>query len=156
MRLVTAYMAIANGGKLVKPHIVKKIIKPDGSEELVKVKEIKEVISPNVSATLSAMLTSVIENGQADTASVPGYKVAGKSGTAQVPNENSVGYDPNKKITSFIGFGPIDDPKYVMLVKLDNPGGDVWGSTTAGVVFSRISQELFQYYQIPPTENVGR
>jgi stage V sporulation protein D (sporulation-specific penicillin-binding protein) len=156
MRLITAYMAIANGGKLIQPHIVKKVIKPDGSEEITKIKEIKQVISPNVSATLSAMLTSVIENGQADSASVPGYKIAGKSGTAQVPNENKAGYDPNKKITSFIGFGPTDDPKYVMLVKLDNPKGDVWGATTAGVVFSRISQELFQYYQIPPTENINR
>ena len=152
LRLITAYTAIANNGKLMQPHIVKKIIKADGSEEIIKPKEVKEVLSPSVAGTLSAMLTSVVENGQGGTARVPGYKVAGKSGTAQVPNKDKAGYDPNRKITSFIGFGPIDDPKFLMLVKLDNPGGEVWGADTAGVIFGRVARELFQYYQIPPTE----
>ncbi len=152
LRLVTAYTAIANDGKLMQPHIVKKIIKADGTEEIIGPKEVKEVLSPGVAGTLSAMLTSVIENGQAGAARVPGYKIAGKSGTAQVPSKDKVGYDPNKRITSFIGFGPIDDPKFLMLVKLDNPGGDAWGASTAGVMFGRIARELFQYYQIPPTE----
>ncbi|NQV00291.1 MAG: penicillin-binding protein 2 [Parcubacteria group bacterium] len=152
LRLITAYTAIANNGKLMQPHIVKKIIKADGSEEVIEPKEVREVLAPGVANTLSAMLTSVIENGQAGAAGVPGYKIAGKSGTAQVPNKDKVGYDPNKKITSFIGFGPIDNPKFLMLVKLDNPGGDVWGASTAGVIFGRVARELFQYYQIPPTE----
>jgi len=154
MRLVTAYMAIANGGKLIQPHIVKKIIRPDGSEEVLRPKEVRQVLSASTAATLAAMLTSVVENGQAKLARVPGYRIGGKGGTAQVPNKDKVGYDPNQKITSFIGFAPIDDPKFVMLVKFDNPKGEVWGVTTAGPVFSKIAQELFQYYQIPPTEKV--
>ena len=152
LRLITAYTAIANDGKLMQPYIVKKIIKADGSEEVIEPNEVREVLSPGVAGTLSAMLTSVIENGQAGVARVPGYKIAGKSGTAQVPNKDKVGYDPNKRIASFIGFGPIDNPKFLMLVKLDNPKGEVWGATTAGVIFGRIARELFQYYQIPPTE----
>lgn len=154
MRLVTAFMAIANEGKLVLPHVTKKIIRPDGSEEVIRPKEVREVISPNTAATLSAMLVSVVENGQARLAKVPGYRIGGKAGTAQVPNKGKTGYDPNQKITSFIGFAPIDDPKFVMLVKFDNPKGNVWGASTAGPVFSKIAQELFQYYQIPPTEKV--
>lgn len=156
MRLVTAYMAIANGGKLVIPHIVKKIIRPDGSEEIIRPKEVRQVISASTAATLSAMLVSVVENGQAKSARVPGYRIGGKGGTAQVPNKGKPGYDPNQKITSFIGFAPVDDPRFVMLVKFDNPKGEVWGVTTAGPVFSKIAQELFQYYQIPPTEKVEK
>lgn len=152
LRLITAYTAIANDGKLMQPYVVKKIIKDDGSEEIIEPNEVKEVLAPGVAKTLSAMLTSVVENGQGGTARVPGYKIAGKSGTAQVPNKDKVGYDPDKKITSFIGFGPIDNPKFLMLVKLDNPGGEAWGSSTAGVIFGRVARELFQYYQIPPTE----
>jgi cell division protein FtsI/penicillin-binding protein 2 len=154
MRLVTAFMSVANGGKLMQPHIVKKIIRPDGSEEIIEPKEVRQMISANTAATLSAMLISVVENGQAKIAGVPGYRVAGKGGTAQVPNKEKVGYDPNQKITSFIGFAPADDPKFVMLVKFDNPKGEAWGVTTAAPVFSKIAQELFQYYQIPPTEKV--
>ena len=131
LRLITAYTAIANDGMLMQPHIVKKIIKADGSEEVIEPKEVRQVLSPSVAGTLSAMLTSVIENGQGGTARVPGYKIAGKSGTAQVSNKNKAGYDENRKITSFIGFGPIDNPKFLMLVKLNIPGGDAWGSSTS-------------------------
>lgn len=152
MRLVTAMTAIANGGKLIQPRIVKKIIHSAGDEEIIGTKEAREVISPSVSATASAMMVSVVENGFGETAKIPGYKIAGKTGTAQVPNENKAGYDPNKKIATFIGFGPVEDPQFVMLVKFDNPGGDVWGSTTAAPVFKEIAAELLRYYQIPPTE----
>lgn len=153
MRLITAYMAIANNGKLMQPHIVKKIIHPEGSEEIIKPKEIRKILKSSTAATLSAMLVSVVENGQGKPAKVEGYRIAGKSGTAQVPLKGKVGYDPNKKITSFIGFGPIDDPRFVILVKFDNPGGEVWGASTAGPVVAQVARELFQYYQIPPYEN---
>lgn len=152
MRLVTATSAIANGGKLIQPHVVKKIIHANGEEDVIGTKEAREVISPSVAATASAMMVSVVENGFGDTAKIEGYKIAGKTGTAQVPNEDKAGYDPNKKIATFIGFGPVADPQFVMLVKFDNPGGDVWGSTTAAPVFKEIASEILRYYQIPPTE----
>lgn len=154
MRLVTAFTAIANGGKLMQPYVVKKIIHPNGEEEIVQPKEVRQVISSSTATTLSAMLVSVVENGQATQAKIPGYRVGGKSGTAQVPLKNRVGYDPSKRITSFIGFGPLEDPQFVILVKVDNPKGNVWGATVGGPAFSQIARELFQYYQIPPTEPV--
>jgi len=154
IQLVTATSAIANGGKLVQPHIVKKIVHSAGEEEIIASKETRQVISPAVAATTSAMMVSVVENGFGEPAKVPGYKIAGKTGTAQVPNENGPGYDPSQKITSFIGFAPVEDPQFVMLVRLDNPGGDVWGASTAAPVFKEIAEEIFRYYQIPPSEEV--
>lgn len=152
MRLVTATAAIANGGKLIQPHVVKKIIRANGDEEVIGTKEAGEVISPSVAATASAMMVSVVENGHGTTAKINGYKIAGKTGTAQVPNQDKPGYDPNKKIATFIGFGPVEDPHFVMLVKFDNPGGNVWGATTAAPVFKEIAEEILRYYQISPTE----
>ncbi len=130
-----------------------KYVTPEGYEEFVSPNEIQQVLTPSTSATLSAMLVSVVENAFGGPAKIPGYKIAGKTGTAQVPNKNAPGYDPSQKITLFIGFGPIDDPRFEMLVKLDNPGGDVWGATTAAPIFKQIADELLKYYQIPPTES---
>ncbi len=152
MRLITAFSAIANGGELVQPHIVKKIIHSDGSEEMIKPKVVREVLSPSQTATLSAMMVSAVKNGVAFPAYIPGYRIAGKTGTAQVPARDKPGYDPDKKITSFVGFGPIDDPKFIILVKFNFDKGDVWGATTAAPMFKRLAQELFKYYQIPPSE----
>lgn len=150
LRLANAYSAIANGGQLVKPRVVKKIIHPDGSEEEIPPREIRQVISSSTSQTMRAMLTSAVEHGYGTPARVPGHFVAGKTGTAQVPNANAKGYDPNQKITSFVGFGPVDKPRFVILVKLNNPGGDTWGANTAAPVFSEVAADLFKYYQIPP------
>ncbi|MBU1119465.1 penicillin-binding protein 2 [Patescibacteria group bacterium] len=156
LRLVNAMASIANGGKLVKPHIVKKYIHSDESEELVPTDFHREAVSKSTADTVAAMMVSVVEHGNANTAKIPGYKIAGKTGTAQVAKEGARGYDPNKKITSFVGFGPVHDPKFVVLVKFNNPGGDVWGASTAAPTFKKIAEELIKYYQIPPTEKVDK
>ena len=155
LQLVTAYAAIANGGNLVQPHVVEKFINNNGQEKYVETKQIRQVISPSTAATLSAMMVSVVSNGFGGSVKIPGYKIAGKTGTAQVPREDGPGYDSGKKITSFAGFGPIDDPKFVMLVKFDNPGGEVWGVTTAAPIFKEITLEMMKYYQIAPTEETN-
>lgn len=150
MRLITAFSAVANGGKLIQPHIVKKIIHSDGTEEVIKPKVVREVLSPSTAATLSAMMVSAVKNGVAYPAHIPGYRIAGKTGTAQVPAKDKPGYDPNKKITSFIGF-PLDDPKFIIFIKFNFDKGDVWGATTAALMFKKLASELFKYYQIPPS-----
>lgn len=152
LRLVNGTAAIANGGSLVKPHVVKKIINSDGSEENVDDKFKKEVISRSTADTVSAMMVSVVEHGYGKRAKVEGYRIAGKTGTAQVANKNGKGYDPNQKITTFVGFAPTENPQFVMLVKFNNPEGDVWGEDTAAPVFKIIAEELFKYYQIPPVK----
>jgi cell division protein FtsI/penicillin-binding protein 2 len=86
-------------------------------------------------------------------AQVPGYRMAGKTGTAQIPAEG--GYDPNDVITSFIGFGPMPDPEVLILVKLDKPRVDPlirWGTTTAAPVFKKVAERVFILLNIPPTE----
>ncbi|MDD3887164.1 MAG: penicillin-binding protein 2 [Patescibacteria group bacterium] len=151
LRLINAISCVANGGRLLKPYIVKKIIRPDGSEETTKPKAVRQVIKPETAETLSAMMVSVMEKGFGQPARVEGYKIAGKTGTAQVPSSDGKGYDPNKKITTFVGFGPIEYPRFAILVKLNNPGGDVWAESTTGPAFKAIAQELLKYYQIAPS-----
>lgn len=152
IQIISSFAAIANDGVLIKPRLVKKIIRKDGSEEEVETVEVRRVISEKTSASLKAMLVSVVENGHATGAKVKGYKVAGKTGTAQVPLPGGAGYDPKKNIGSFIGFAPAIDPKYVVLVKIDAPKGTPWAASTAAPVVGDVLDKLMKYYQIPPTE----
>lgn len=154
LRLINGISTIANGGKLMKPHVVRKIVHADGSEELVDNSAVSQVISPDVARSVSSMMVSVVDNGNGRSAHIPGYAIAGKTGTAQVAKEGASGYDPTQKITSFAGFGPVEDPQFVILVKFNNPGGDVWGATTAAPVFKKVAEEIIRYYQIPPTKIV--
>jgi len=149
LQLITALSAVANGGKLIQPYIVSEIIQPDGSIENFRPNVIRQVISPQTSVTLSAMLVSVVEKGYGEPAEVSGYHIAGKTGTAQIARPGG-GYWGSKKITSFIGYGPVEDPRFIMLVKLDNPKRGQWGATTAAPVFKEVASYLFKYFQIPP------
>jgi len=151
LQLITALSAIANGGKLIQPYIVSEIIQPDGSIENFRPNVIRQVISPQTGVTLSAMLVSVVEKGYGKSAEVSGYHIAGKTGTAQIARPGG-GYWRSKKITSFIGYGPVEDPRFIMLVKLDNPKRGQWGATTAASVFKEVASYLFKYFQIPPAK----
>lgn len=148
IQMVTAYTAIANGGELLKPFIVKEIRKSDGTVEKNEKKVVRQVVSPEVSVLLSGMLVSAIEDGHGWRAGVPGYYLAGKTGTAQVPSPQG-GYSA-ETIHSFVGFGPIDDPKFVMLTKLDNPSTR-FAESSAAPLFGEIANFILQYYQIPPS-----
>ena len=96
------------------------------------------------------MMVSVIDNGQASAARVPGYYVAGKTGTAQIPGPGGYTADTNQ---SFIGFAPADDPAFVMLVKFEKPNRP-FSSMTAAPTFARLAQFMLQYYDIPPERPV--
>jgi cell division protein FtsI/penicillin-binding protein 2 len=96
-------------------------------------------------------MVSVVKNGHGKQAAVKGYDIAGKTGTAQVPLKDGSGYDPNSNIGSFIGFGPAESARFVVLVKIDSPKGVAWAETTAAPVVSQMLDFLFKYYQIPPT-----
>lgn len=152
LQMITAFAAIANEGYLVKPHLVSEIVNKDGSKELTDNRPIAEVISKESAIKLTQMMISVVENGHGKQAGVKGYKVAGKTGTAQVPKEGG-GYYSNKNIGSFIGFGPADSPRFVVLAKIDSPKGIPWAETSAAPIVGNMLDFLFKYYQIPPTEN---
>jgi len=148
LQLVAAYGAMANNGILSKPYIVSEIIKPDGTKEAIKPQEIRQVISSKSAALLTGMLVSVTEKGYDKKAKVSGYYLAAKTGTAQVAGKNG-GYS-GKTIHTFIGYGPVSNPKFVMLLKLNNPKGIGFASDSLGPLFRQIAEFLLNYYQVPP------
>lgn len=150
IELIRSFAAIANGGKLVRPYIVDKIVYPDGREEITEPKDLGQVISPRAATLLSGMLVSVVQNGHGQRAGVSGYHVAGKTGTAQVPNKNGPGYDPDLTIGSFAGFAPAQNPAFVMLVKIDHPRDVQWAESSAAPLFGQMAKFLLNYLQVPP------
>jgi cell division protein FtsI/penicillin-binding protein 2 len=149
LQMLAAYAAIANGGTLYKPYVVAEKIRADKSVEITKPQPVRQVISQKTASMLSAMLVSVVENGHGKRAAVPGYFIAGKTGTAQVPYADRPGYDPNRNIGSFAGFGPVDDPVFAMIVKIDEPKDVKFAESTAAPAFGEIAQFILNYYQVP-------
>lgn len=152
IQLAAAYGALANGGVLMKPQIVEKIIHSDGSVENIEPKEIRRVISEKTSMEMRDILRSVVVNGHGKRADVPGYLVAGKTGTAQVASVEKRGYEEGRKIGSFAGFAPVQDPRFVILVKIDNPKNVEWAESSAAPAFGELMKFLLEYYNIEPTE----
>ncbi len=151
IQLVRAYCAIANGGKLISPYLVDKILKDDKITE-TQPKISSSVISQKTSSQLTAMLISVVENGFAKTAKIPGYYIAGKTGTAQVP-WTTLGIDKrgysDKTWQSFVGFAPAFNPQFLILVKLDNPKTNT-AEYSAVPIFHDLAEYIIHQYQIPP------
>jgi len=147
IQILTATSAIANGGNLLKPHMVKTIISGNKTIE-IKPRVIKRVIKPETAKVISDMMVNAVDNGETKWTRLPGYKVAGKTGTAQIPIAGH--YDTEKTIASFVGFAPADKPKFVMLVTLREPSSSPWASETAAPLFFKIAKELFTYYGIQP------
>lgn len=151
IQLITGYAAIANGGKLMKPYIIKEIRKPNGAVKVTEPQIRRQVISESTALTLGAMLVSVVKNGHPKRAGVKQYFIAGKTGTAQVPDASG-GYATGKHKDTFIGFGPINDPQFIMLAKMDNPKDVPWADSSVAPLFGEIAEYLLHYYQIPPDD----
>lgn len=147
--LITGLGAIANNGKLMRPFIIEKIIKPDGEEITTEHQIIRQVISSQTAENLTKMLVSVVDNGYGKPAQIKGYNVAGKTGTAQVPDFEKGGYSEDT-IHTFVGYAPAFDPQFIILVKLDKPHGIRFASDSVSPVFKRIAEYLFNYLEIPP------
>lgn len=150
IELITALGAIANGGKMMRPYIVEKMIYNNGEEKITEPKAIEQVISEDAAETLTKMMVSVVENGHAKRARIPGYFIAGKTGTAQVPEPEKGGYS-DKTIHSFGAFFPAFDPQFIVLIKLNNPQGIQFAESSVVPVFKEIAQYIINYYEIPPT-----
>ena len=155
LQLVTAMSAIANDGVLLKPHIVKSIRNADGSmyEERGK-KEVRRVIDSATDKTLMGLLEQVVASGGGSKAAVRGYRIAGKTGTAQKIREDGSGYMDGRYIASFCGFAPVEDPKLTVLVMIDDPGtGNFYGGQIAAPVAGRIFAQLMRYMHIEPSSD---
>lgn len=149
IQFIRAFAVIANGGKLVKPYIVDKIVNNQKQTLETQPKIIRQVINQSTATQLTTMLISTVERGVASKAKVPGYYIAGKTGTAQVAYPDKPGYYPDKTTHTFAGFAPALNPRFVALIKLDNPKGRISG-ITAAPLFSKLAQYILNYWQIPP------
>jgi cell division protein FtsI/penicillin-binding protein 2 len=151
IQMVQAYGALANGGKMMRPYVVSSRITSSGELINTEPKQIGEPITTQTASTISAMLVNVVENGHGKKAHVPGYYVAGKTGTAQVPKKGGGGYEANNNIGSFAGYAPVDDPRFVMLVRINHPRTVSFAESTAAPAFGRMAQFLLQYFNVAPT-----
>ncbi len=147
LQMVRAVASIANGGNLMKPYLVKQVISEEGKTEIQPKME-RQVLKPATALVVTEMMVNAVEQGEAKWAKPSGYRIAGKTGTAQIPVAGH--YDEEKTIASFVGFAPADDPKFVMLVTLKEPTTSPWGSETAAPLWFDIAKELFTYYGIQP------
>jgi len=148
LQMAMSFAALANKGKLMKPYLVKEVISGDFVTK-TQPQEKTQVISPVTAEVLKELLISVVKQGWGKRAQVKGYLVAGKTGTSQVPYLK--GYS-EKTIHSFAGFAPADNPKFVALVKLDNPKLERFSDRTAAPTFGKLADFLLKYFEIPPTE----
>jgi len=148
IRFLTSFSAIANNGIIMKPYLVKKIIQ-EGQVQEQKPQEMTSPISSLSASRVTAMMVSVVENGFGKKAAVPGYKIAGKTGTAQVPNLDGGGYS-DKTIHSFIGFAPAYDPVFIGMIKVDNPKGINFSADSVAPAWGEIAAFILQYYKIAP------
>lgn len=150
VQLAAAYGALANGGKLMRPHVVEEIRRADGSVTTIPPAEVRRVVSERTAVLLGGMLTSVVENGHGKRAGVKGYYVAGKTGTAQIPNPNGPGYLADEHIGSFVGFAPVSHPRFVMVVRLNRPKDVEFAESSAAPLFGELAAFMLQYYGVPP------
>jgi cell division protein FtsI/penicillin-binding protein 2 len=149
IQLISALSAIGNDGILLRPYVVEKIIFSEGEEKITEPKEIRRVISSDTASRLTAMLVSVVKNGYGKKAGVSGYLIAGKTGTAQIPEPG--GYS-EETIHCFGGFLPALDPYFAILIKIDRPQEIRFAADSIAPVFSQVAEYILNYYEIPPSQ----
>ncbi len=152
LQMVDAYAAIANGGTLYKPYLVASTTSSNGTTHETQPTVLKShVVSANTSQQIGAMGQVVVQHGTGYKAYTPGYEIAGKTGTAQVPNPTGTGYLANENIGSFTGYAPVQSPKFVEMVVINEPTVPGDAEDTTVPVFAELTRWLFQYYAIPPS-----
>jgi cell division protein FtsI (penicillin-binding protein 3) len=154
LQLACAYAAIANDGVLMQPHLVRRIVSPDG-EVLYQPQpqRIRRVVSPDVARTLRTMLSAVVERGTGTNARIEGIPIAGKTGTAQQWIEGS--YSKRDYTASFVGMVPADRPELVMVVMLDRPRTDIYGGNTAAPLFRRVVAAMLNIPRLAAQYRLG-
>jgi cell division protein FtsI/penicillin-binding protein 2 len=150
IQLITAVNSIANGGKLMRPTIVEKILTPDGKTISISPQVERQTVSSATAKVMTLMMVNAVENGEAKFAKIPNYNIAGKTGTAQIPVAGH--YDPTNTNASFVGFFPAEDPRITMLVIVNKPRSSIYGAETAAPTFFSIAKDLIQYYNIEPSK----
>lgn len=151
LQLITAVAAIANDGVLLKPHIIKEINNEDGTVySAASTQVVRQVISLDTAKTLTGLMEKVVSEGGGQKAAVKGYRIAGKTGTAEKLREDGRGYYAGRYIASFVGFAPAEDPQVVVLVVLDDPSGVYYGGQIAAPVAGEIFAKVLRYLNVHP------
>jgi cell division protein FtsI (penicillin-binding protein 3) len=146
IQMASAYAAIANGGVWTRPHLLDHVV-GHSRPRLHR----RRLVSPAVNVELNSMLRLVVSEGTGTLAAVPGYVVAGKTGTAQKPDPHG-GYSTTRYVASFVGFVPATKPRLVVLVAVDEPKGVIWGGSVAAPAFAEIAKFALQYLEVPPDD----
>ena len=154
IQLITAYAAVANGGHLVNPRVVRGVMKEGRLIKEFPGLPARRVISDKTAEIITSILMEVVTVGTGQTAAVPGYDVAGKTGTALKFDIELGAYSSSKYVASFVGYLPADDPRVVILVLIDEPKGSFYGSEVAAPTFSRIASQVARYMKIPARNNL--
>ena len=153
LQILTAFAAIANDGRLMQPHVVHAVLDASGREvRRVPPQAVRQVVSPETAATLRQILTAVVDRGTGHRAAIPGYAVAGKTGTAQKLDPVTRVYSRKPGVLSFAGFVPAEDPRLAMLVMLDEPKTATWGSEAAAPLFAAVAAPVLRHLGIPPSD----
>lgn len=146
LQMLMSVSSIANDGKMVTPHVLYSMVR-DGHQYNVPSQYAGSPISAQTANTLNEMLAISLEQ-ESSQALLPGYRLAGKTGTAQIPTD--YGYDPSHTNVSFIGWGPVDDPQFMVYIWLQSPTASIWSSETAAPVFSEVAEQTVILLNIPP------
>ena len=150
IELLNAFSALANGGKIMQPRVVTAFENANGEVLKIPTTVKGTPISEKTAKVMTEILVNAVEKGEVKWTRLKGYRIAGKTGTASIPVKGH--YDPTSTIASFIGFAPVEKPKFVMLVILEKPTSSIYAAETAAPIFFDIAKSLLSYYGIPPTE----
>lgn len=151
LQMVQAFGAVANHGTMMKPFVIKEIDNPDGSVfKKTEPQEVGQPVSAEVSRIISTIMADEINSGGGLNAKIDGYNFCGKTGTAQRLNSEGTGYAEGQYIGSFVGFGPLEDPEYVVLIVVDNPSGVYYGAQVAAPIFKMMMTDIVRIKGIRP------
>lgn len=155
LQMINAYSAIANNGLLMQPYITEEIRQKNGKKIKTEPHSVQQVISEETAKIIKVMLVSAVENGVARHAQVADHYIAAKTGTAQTYYKGKPLNGAGTTIANILGFGPVDDPEFAILVKLDKPRQSEWADATAAPLFAHLAEFLFDYFNIPPDKKGG-
>jgi Cell division protein FtsI/penicillin-binding protein 2 len=146
LQMVSAVATLANGGVMMKPYVVSEVRDRNGRLLMEVRPQVKRrVVSPDTARMMTTMLEGVVTNGTGTKGAIPGFRVAGKTGTAQKIDPRTGTYSSTQFVGSFVGYVPAESPRLAMIVVLDEPQGEAWGGTVAAPVFRRVGEQVLNY-----------